>query len=335
MLGFYASFILFHSGLLYYVDGIIILKKSTIAFCLLGILTAPVWYLSNRRFGHFSLTKRILIQLAAFPFLITAWAFIFFKAAGVFNYSLSPQSELIWEIYTPCLFYFIQFGIFNLFDYYFRFQKQKQIEAELKQLALQSEILALRSQMQPHFLFNTLNSISASLPKHQEVTRNLISRFADTMRYALSSSERAVVSIEEELYFIKTYLFLEKARFKERLIVEYEVEPAAMSYSIPPFLMQPLVENAIKHAVSISLEPITIRIGIFQAGDKLKFIVSDTGCGTGGRQIDALLQKGVGLRNTAQTLLKLYGSEIKTEPNIPSGASFYFYLPVKDLKIIK
>jgi two-component system, LytTR family, sensor kinase len=148
----------------------------------------------------------------------------------------------IWDINYASLLYVLQFGIFHFYDYHLQLKVKQQKENELQQLRLQSEIQLLKAQIEPHFLFNTLNSISASVPKENEKTRILISKLADTFRYALEASKEEFTTLKKELSFIKTYLLLEKERFEDNLEIKYLVDEFILDAQIPVMLLQPLLK---------------------------------------------------------------------------------------------
>jgi LytS/YehU family sensor histidine kinase len=185
----------------------------------------------------------------------------------------------------------------------------------------------LKAQIQPHFLFNTLNSISASLPIEQEPTRKSIARLADTFRFAMNTAEKEQVPFREELEFIQNYLALEQERFTDRLRVIYSVDKAALHSCVPPFLLQPLIENALKHGIGKSIEGGTLELQVRVANQKTYFEIRDTGVGLNGYTKSALLQKGIGLKNTRERLLKLYNEEIQISSLDPKGTTVQFSIP--------
>ena len=199
-------------------------------------------------------------------------------------------------------------------------------------MALQSEVNALKAQLEPHFLFNTLNSISASVPPQMEHTRELIAKLADTFRFGLQASESETVPLREEIRFLKTYLDLEKQRFGERLIPVFEIEKNLMEQPIPPMLLQPLVENAIKHGVGNSVDPVTVGIHVKRVGEELHFTVSDTGESSPNGLDSAVFMKGIGLRNTQLRLEKQFDKQLQIARNQPQGLVFNFSLPLNNEK---
>jgi len=292
-----------------------------------GLLTIPLWWLFFKKITNRSLTVVLLthvVVLAIFLF-IRGWSEEFVSKLTFKNYS----NFFYWHAYyLPLLFYIIQFSIFHAYNFWLKSQRQLEKEKELLSLAYQSEVNALKAQIQPHFLFNTLNSISATVPPEMEATRVLIARLADTFRYALRSSQKHEVTLGEELDFIRTWIELEMHRFKSRLKVEYNTDESVLQLLIPPMLLQPLVENAVKHGIGGSISGGTIKISCIREGHHAKIIISDTGVGFKGDLQQLGRVEGIGLKNTRQRLLRLYNEELFVEANSPSGLTSYFYIPL-------
>jgi len=217
---------------------------------------------------------------------------------------------------------YIQFGCFFAYRYFMDNQRKIKLEGELKQAALKSELSALKAQLNPHFLYNVFNTISASLPPENEKTRNMIAELADLFRYQLKASQVEKVSLREELDFVNKYLMLEKERFQERLQIFVDVEDAILDEKIPPMLLQPLLENSIKHGLSSLIEGGAITLKIKKKEDKLFFEISDTGVGI--KNKEASFNKGIGLTNTKLRLEKMYKSTLILTDNSPKGLKIEF-----------
>jgi LytS/YehU family sensor histidine kinase len=156
----------------------------------------------------------------------------------------------------------------------------------------------------------------------------MIACLADVFRFAMNVSDKEFIPLEKELLFIQNFLSLEQQRFGDRLQVFYTVDDQLEEYPIPPMLLQPLVENAVKHGIAKSVEGGRIHIAIKKVEDKVRFTISDTGKGINGTPHDQLFKKGIGLENTRQRLLRLYGEELHLKPLSPKGVSVVFSLPL-------
>lgn len=187
---------------------------------------------------------------------------------------------------------------------------------------MRSELAAIRAQLNPHFLYNVFNTISASVPPEQEETRELIAQLSDLFRYQLKASRVERLPLADELEFVEKYLALERARFEDRLEVEIDVPLALRQRLIPPMILQPLVENAIKHGIAEQIRGGKVSIRIWESKEGLAFEVTDTGVGLADKE--AAFQKGVGLSNTQLRLEKLYNSSLQLSDNEPTGLRVQF-----------
>ena len=293
------------------------------------IVTIPIWLLIFRVMMNRPLWERLCIHLLTLPFFVFTWKALYYAACEKFGIGHLYGRAEVWDVYIPGLVYVLQFVLFHLYDYYLALKKHEQLSVELKTMALQNEMKALHAQVQPHFLFNTLNSISASVPAHLEHTRELISRLADTFRFSLDASRHETISLRKDLAFIRAYLDLERERFSDRLQVVYDIDESLLDVEVPPMLLQPLVENALRHGISKSVDGGKLMLSVQPAGNNIRICVTDTGAGLNGVSPAAALRKGTGLGNTHQRLMKLYGQPVIIEPVHPTGARVFFELPKK------
>lgn len=157
-------------------------------------------------------------------------------------------------------------------------ERAVQIERMRSELA-QAELRVLRAQINPHFLFNTLNAIASLIPDEPRVAEDVVTRLADQFRYALASADRDHQRFADELAFLRDYLAIERVRVGERLRIEEAIAPGLEHALVPSLLLQPLVENAVRYAVTDRPEGGTIRLSARVVGDTLEFVVADDGPG--------------------------------------------------------
>jgi len=187
----------------------------------------------------------------------------------------------------------------------------------------------LRYQLNPHFLFNTLNAISTLILDGANQTANLaVSRLSDFLRYTLDNDPMSRVTLGSELGAIDLYLEIEKVRFGDRLVIDKDIEPAALPALVPSLILQPMIENAIKYAIQPTEEGGTLRISAKVQRDTLVLQISDTGPGLGNGN-NGQKSCGVGLKNTRERLQQLYGENqaFTLAPNDPSGLIITINIP--------
>lgn len=281
-----------------------------------------IWFFGVRLLRH----KKTLTQISVVVLLIPVVVYVVRETRYVFLDYLDighlVGTGAVWDWYIPTLFMMIQFGCFFAYRYFRENQKKLKIEGELKTAALKSELSALKAQLNPHFLYNIFNTISASVPAENEKTRNMIAELSDLFRYQLKASQVEKVTLKEELNFVQKYLALEKERFQERLNIEINVDESIMNEMIPPMLLQPLVENSIKHGLASLVEGGTISITIQKKNNQLAFEIADTGVGVKDKK--SVFEKGIGLTNTKLRLEKMYQSTLELSDNLPQGLKINF-----------
>ncbi len=302
--------------------------QTIINFGLKGLLSLPAYWVVFVLCKQWPLSRQLWLHLLVMPAFIISWFFLFRWVADQFNIGYLEGPGLWWDIYIPMLLYMIQFSTIHAFKYYAKSMRQQVLTSELKATALRSEMSALKAQINPHFLFNTLNSISASLPLAQEKTRELIAHLADTFRYALKASETESVALKDEAEFIIKYLTIEQQRFGNRLQFAVDWPKHLGAVNIPPMLLQPLVENAVLHAVAPSVQPVHIAVTVDEDEDKLHFTIADTGAGW--QQASQHNGMGIGLRNTARRLEQQFAEIVQISANHPHGVIIRFSIPVKE-----
>jgi len=164
----------------------------------------------------------------------------------------------------------------------------------------------LQSQINPHFLFNTLNSIRAAIDESPEQARQMVTHLSDFMRYALVSDDRQLVPLKQELAVVSDYLSIEKARFEDRLQISYAVDDSAKNIPVPRFLLQPLVENAVKHGMATSNVPLRLVVRGGVRENNLHLEIENSGHWASANSADGF---GLGLANLRERLQSLYDSD--------------------------
>jgi len=193
------------------------------------------------------------------------------------------------------------------------------VQAQLREEAARAELAALQARINPHFFFNTLNTISSLLDEDPREAEEVVQTLAELFRYTFKVADAGPVALREELDFTRNYLTIEQARFEERLRVEWNLEPEALEVSVPGLIVQPLVENAVGHGIAPKAEGGVLRISARIEDGRLHVDVQDDGVGLTGAP-GTMIQDGHGLGNIAQRLEAFYrgGGSITLSAN-PEG----------------
>jgi two-component system, LytTR family, sensor kinase len=230
-----------------------------------------------------------------------------FRLAGMgeYDYGIMPIRYLM-EMANYLLFYIIGVTLIHLYDHYRESRERELRTAQLEAQLAQAELQSLQAQIHPHFLFNTLNTISSVVYEDARAADTMIARLSDFLRHSVNASRRQEVTLQEELDFLNLYLDIMRPRFEDRLRVEIEVEPGLNDALTPRLILQPLVENSIKYAADPDSGRIDIAIKAARENGSLRIEVRDEGPGLAAN-VRAVPGNGVGLANTARRLERLYG----------------------------
>lgn len=295
---------------------------------IMAICCLPVWWLHFRKWTGLPMKRRFALHFLTGILYYVLWVILYQFYNRQVGLPLMTGRQMFQNIGPNLLFYIQVFSSLHI-DLFFREREaQRQREKELVDLAYRARIDSLKAQIQPHFLFNTLSSISASVPVEQEHTRVLIAQLADIFRYALQATREELVPLWKELEFMETYLVLEKSRFGKRL--EFEIDSAKCDRQayIPPMLLQPLVENAIKHAIEPALNGGKVVITCRTEGKRNYFRIENTGLVYHGNVEDMFKGDGVGLSNTAKRIETQYGEKLQVAITGRGAMSISFYIPI-------
>ena len=217
-------------------------------------------------------------------------------------------TNLDWSLMT----YTTVVGLAYALWYHRESQSSALAAAHLEARLMETRLRTLEAELHPHFLFNTLHAISTLVHSKPEAADRMISRLSDLLRLTFDRSGAPRIPLQEELEFLEKYLEIEQTRFQDRLTVQFDIDPEALDAEVPRLILQPLVENAIKHGLSPKPGQGVIKIGAARRNDVLSLEVKDNGVGLNPRS-RARLHEGVGLSNTRDRLDCLYGSAHRIE----------------------
>jgi signal transduction histidine kinase len=233
-----------------------------------------------------------------------------------------------WEMMT----YWAIVLLSHALRYYGEARNRALRESQLETHLVEAQLQALQRQLQPHFLFNTLNTISALMHRNVDAADNMIAKLSDLLRISLQNVGVQEVTLKQELDFLSKYLEIEQTRFRDRLTVVFDVHPDTLDALVPNLMLQPLVENAIKHGIGPKPAPGRIEIRTRRAGSLLELEVRDNGVGLSAARLSDF-NRGVGLANTRSRLQHLYGSSHRFEFRQPAtgGLSVLIAIPLVEV----
>ena len=283
-------------------------------------LTIPVWWLYFVTLEKTKLTRKLLLHVLTLPAFCICWLLLSKKLNTGFQFNASA-----WDLYLTLIFYCCQFTVFHTYNHWLKTKQQKQLDHEILEYAYQDEIRALKTQIGPHFLFNTLNSISASVPPAHEDTRVMIAQLADTFRYALNMKGRSTVQLKDELEFVRNWLALEKQRLGSRLEIIYDIDASTLSAPVPSMILHPLLENALSSGITRQVNGGSIIIGCYAGNDHIRISITDISA-VFSNPLQTMLNRGNSLGNVSRRLEQLFGKPLSIIYN-NDGMTVSFSVP--------
>lgn len=296
--------------------------------------------------AHWLFKFRPIIQLIGH----VSGIILFFFMMGTLSYYFSEYLEGFiyfehWTEYMMMLLssynalrihdqYIITVGVYYVIKYFQGLQRQQHEKSELAIRNREMQISLLKSQINPHFLFNTLNSISTLVNSSKDLARKVITQLSDVFRYALDSHSGEMVKLSDEIAFIENYIRIQQVRFGDRLKFEKAVDPSCLSISIPPMILQPLVENSVKYGIAPKEDGGTIALIVKRSGSIIFFEVKDNGLGSKAKKVMDGSSSGVGMINTDLRLKSYFGPESHLRVrSSEQGYSVSFFIEDKVNKI--
>src|SRR5215217_5165842 len=292
-----------------------------------ALVTPLVLWLSRRyclqrhnwlRRGTLHLVISIILSSVLLALHYLALMIIFEMTGGVTSFRVFRFVYLNLEKWL--LVYWTILLMSHAFSYYNSYRKGELKASQLHTQLVQSQLEALKMQVHPHFLFNTLHSISALLSRDTEGARKMITRLGDFLRLTLENSGSMEVTLQQEIEFLNGYLEIERIRFQDRLTTDIYVDPEVLDVRVPNLILQPIVENAMRHAIGNSTSG-RVEVTAVPRNGVVRIEVKDNGPGIDTEKIlESRRGKGVGLANTQARLAGLYGTAARFEMlNNPTG----------------
>lgn len=304
-----------------------------------GLLTIPLWQLFRFMESRFSLNILFMMQLGLAAFLgvlhrllgtllefLVRWL-AFNELMSVVVFFETRKIALIGGVLDSTLTYLILLLFFTALSFAFRSQRQQRQFQMVKQELTQSRLDALQSQLQPHFLFNTLNGVVAAIHSQPLKAESMVTQLARILRFSLDNSHQQTVPLKEEFRVLEDYLKIEKARLGERMSFDICIAPQCQLLQVPPLICQPLVENAVRHGIAPFNRAGQIRIdaSLESHNKTLRIAIEDSG-----EPISKIHRNGIGLSNCESRLETLFGQEASLQFGESSlgGTKVELHLPV-------
>jgi len=274
-------------------------------YILFPVLGSSIWYsIRYNSLEEIGIGRLVLFHFVAASILCGIWVAISY---AIFQPFITEKNHFLKDGFPSKIFagyamYAIYLVFFLAVNYYESLKEKIKKEGEYKALIREAELQALKSQINPHFLFNSLNSISSLTVSNPEKAQEMVINLSTFMRYSLMHNEKEMVSFSRELENIKLYLSIEKVRFGKKLNAEFEIDAHCLESEIPNMILQPLYENAIKYGVYETTEQVTIKTTCVCDGNSLKIII------TNDYDADSIKRKGegIGLRNIRKRMEIIY-----------------------------
>lgn len=349
LIGFYTLYYVFYIIKMLYVKAFIggdvqyLLEQFTLNYCLIDWIVVISYMsliaISTKRLITkkvswikiflihlvFSLTIGLVIRVMVnFPNLITG-------ATNISELSMMENlNDFMFELDENFLIYFAM--VFIIYTYYYvnQVKEEEERRGKLETQLVNTRMKMLSSQLQPHFLFNTLNNISCLVEIDSKSARDTIADLSDFLREILYNSDEKFITLEKELQVLQYYLNIVKMRFSDHLIIEEDIDPTLMPCDMPAMILQPIIENSIKYGYSYDHTKLTVKISVYPEKEFIVFKVENNGTLLT-ENFKTLMTKGLGMSSLSERLFNLYDNKhilsLRNKPD-GSGVETLIKLPV-------
>ena len=315
---------------------------------ILGALTPIAYYLAQRFPLRPPIRARNLLAHGGGAILLCiGWAsagaslrWVLDIAPTGVSKSQQMTSWLLTTIPWGTFMYFTTLGCIHAFGYFIEAKDREAQAARLAAQVAESRLGALRTQLHPHFLFNSLNAITVLVrDKDTAGASRMLDLLSDVLRQVLKSDQAHVVSLAEELAFLERYLAIEQIRFSDRLQVRFDVDESLNDAAVPVFILQPLVENALRHGIAKRAEGGVVEVSARRDGESLILTIADNGRGLNRASGEHTAGNGLGLANIRERLTTLYGSaarlDLRPAPQPPGGTFAEVVIPFRQFDVVQ
>lgn len=281
--------------------------EASVVYLLFAAVGPAIWYVI--RFNtpeNNTILKLVLFHIIAASLIVLIWLYVGIVVIKVLSpeHALKVEGSVPARIFGGFLLYSILVVFFYAVNYYIDLKEKQKNEGELKSLVKEAELHALKSQINPHFLFNSLNSISSLTMSDPAKAQEMVINLSQLMRYSLKYDQREIVPFEKELENNKLYLKIEKVRFGSKLNPVFEIDEKCLDATIPNMILQPLYENAIKYGVYETTQPVDVITTCRLTGNFLEVSIRNTY----DPDVGSKKGEGIGLKNIRERLKIIYSN---------------------------
>ncbi|WDE09676.1 sensor histidine kinase [Thalassomonas haliotis] len=296
------------------------------------LFTVPLRYIYRRAWNLSPLKIAIVVILASYATGVLWQVVKNFNYWEIYKHGYRPDFWLMYTKSSVWAFYIILSwsGLYFGIKYYQMLQKERQNVLKANTVAHQAQLKMLRYQLNPHFLFNTLNAISTLiLVKENDLANGMVTKLSEFLRYSLDKDPMKRVTLKSEIQALSLYLDIEKVRFEERLQVHFNIDEECQQALVPSMILQPLAENSIKHAIAVQEQGGSITVSVSRFGNDLLIELADDGPGAEIKDGHLFRECGVGLVNSRERLQALYRDNFSlvVSNNQPSGVKVNIRIP--------
>jgi len=273
--------------------------------------------------------EKLLIEVIAF-FIASLIGFLIplFIFSKIYSFDIFQGKTLIVNLVLLLFLYVMISGLVFSFRFHKEIKEREAAELELKTLSAEAELRSLKSQIRPHFLFNTLHSISALVTRDPQAARRLIARLSDLLRVSLENRDKTLVPLRQELDFAHNYLEILKIRFGRSLVYQETIDPEILNAPFPAMVLQPLLENSVKHGLADAQAEVHILLTARQEGGRIQCVLRNNVAGGGSKEPGGKISSGTGLANIRKRLDLLYRKGYVFEAGETNPATFEIRLSI-------
>lgn len=288
------------------------LKDGMPKWYIWGALSPLIIHVDRRlRLRREQLFKRVLFHIPLSVFWILVHFGIRLSIEKLFNGEMTLRfSDLVGGFHMNIQIYWLILGVYVAYDYFNAYRERELTASQLETRLAEARLHSLHAQLHPHFLFNTLNAITAFMEKDPKTARLMTAHLGDLLRFSLEHENKQEITLAEELSLLEHYLEIQRIRFADRLAIQIDIAPATLNALVPSLLLQPLVENAIRHGIAPRASSGYVKVQSERENGMLRLQVRDNGLG-----LPDGWKQGVGLTNTRERLARLYHHEHRFEIN--------------------